>query len=507
MREPEIEIIQKEVDDNEELHEPFFDTDSDISSATVMDNNAMEDDRLLDTSQDLYEPLHNHTSDVSFPPAIEDNMDEGEQYNCPDTNDDLHTRPPGEDGYVIPPLTVDDENTEGDGLLNTNQHLHQLSPASSGDKGLPPPVATGSHGAHGQEEEDGLLQSQQDSEQHDIPPDFSGSVTKENSMPSTADKSALPSSTELPSDAAKSESNGTSTNIEHQDTSPANPVQPLAPIPQTGPALATDTLPENENLDTPALPGPLTTESAVPLPSPEVGPENVEEVSKATGISQVPEKHDTPPTVLESGPDASSLDQTAAPSVSVGQRKPSLIPAGEVAPNLGVTTTPSDFGLPNAEHLDGPTKLLNNVIALPTPQTIPVSLSTSAPDTSNETGETTHPPPHLDTTESPSSATPVGSVPQPLRRLLVPGDPSTCPYDVVKSIILCSVPQPLRRSPVPGDLSTCPQDVIKSIILRSDWTTVPQECVILLGLILNPRRMKSLIICTKFDWLIVIKNE
>lgn len=477
IKEPEIEIIQKEVDDIEDLHKSLFDTSSDISSATVMDNNAMGDDGLLDTNQDLHEPPLNHASDISHPLAVENNMNEKEEYNSPDTNDGLHPRRPSKDDDAIPPLTVGQKKTEDDDLLNTNQHPHTPSPTSGGDRGISPPVATESHG---QEEGDGLLQAHQDSEQSGMPHAISGSVTEENSMDSTAIKSALPSPTKLPFDAAECESNGTSTNIEHQETSSENPVQPFAPVLQTRPALATDKLREDENLGIPTLPEPLTIESAVPLPLPEVGPENVEKVIMATGISQVPEKHDTPPTLLESGPDPSSLGQTAAPSISNVEWKPSLTPAGEAAPNQRATNL-SDIRLPNAEQLDGLIKSLNNILALPTPQTAPVSLPIPPLDASEETEDTAYPPPPLDIMESPTSTAPVDFVPPPFRRLPMSGTPSTCPNDVAKDM--------------------------------GDWTTVSQECVILLGLIMNPEisnqgTNKSLEISRKkLHWLMVIRRE
>ncbi|KAK3402620.1 hypothetical protein B0T20DRAFT_4331 [Sordaria brevicollis] len=189
-----------------------------------MDNNAMDNDSLLNTNQHLHEPSRNHTCDISPLPAVENNTNEREGRKTPYRNDDLHTPLLGEVRDIEPTLTADNKETENDELPNADRNPHQSPLISSGDKGILPPVVAELRGGHGQDEEDDLPEGQQDSEEPEIPHDVSGALARENNMPCTTSKPALPSSMELPSGGADRENSCTRTNNEYQDTSSVNPV-------------------------------------------------------------------------------------------------------------------------------------------------------------------------------------------------------------------------------------------------------------------------------------------
>lgn len=152
--------------------------------------------------------------------------------------------------------------------------------------------------------------------------------------------------------AAESESESTSTNLDHQDITTANPTEPLAPAEET-------------------LPSP----TAVPLP--------------------VDEDLDLLPTVPE-GPAASPGPSQTAPSVSISEGEACSTPAKEALPAQEAVNLPGDIKLPVDKSSDLPLASPDSAAASPTVETPPILPPSPALDGAEEKEENTRLPPPKD---------------------------------------------------------------------------------------------------------------
>ena len=146
---------------------------------------------------------------------------------------------------ILPTMAIANNGTGDDGLLDSNQDLHLSSTASSNGNDGSSAVAVEEHE---KESDNGLPQTT-----HDLP---------HRQVPDAVSDDSIPSNCVMRG--AERERKSASTNIEHQETTKAEPAQSLPSVEPTLPTPATVTPQVGENLNDP----PLVPQSRAPSPEP-----------------------------------------------------------------------------------------------------------------------------------------------------------------------------------------------------------------------------------------------